>query len=96
MPVGIPGVEERKQVGMLEIRRDPDLAQEALDAQHGAELRFEHLDRDGAVVLDVAGEEDGRHAAATNLPLDQVRGAECVLKLREEIGHGGGRRWEGR
>ena len=40
-----------------------------------------HLERDGAVVLQVLGEEDGRHAAAAELALDGV----AVGQSRREV-----------
>ena len=49
---------------MLQVRRDLDLGQEPLDAEHGAELRVEDLERDRAVVPEVAREVHRRHAAA--------------------------------
>jgi hypothetical protein len=51
-------------LGVLQVRRDADLAQEALGPEHGAELRVEDLDGHGAVVPDVARQVHGRHAAA--------------------------------
>ena len=49
---------------MLQIRGDADLGEESLDAEHRAELGVEHLERDVAVVPDVAREVHRRHAAA--------------------------------
>ena len=57
---------------MLEIRGDFDLAQEPIDAEHGAELRLEHLEGDTTLVPEVARDVDGRHAARADLPLDEV------------------------
>ena len=57
---------------MVEPGRDLDLGQEPLDAQHRAQLGPEHLERDLAVVLEVGGEVDGRHAAGAELALDPV------------------------
>ena len=57
---------------MLQIGGDADLAEESFDAEHGAELGIEHLERDAAVVLDVAREVHGGHAAAPDLALDGV------------------------
>ncbi len=58
------GVVDRQDVGMLEAGGGADLAQEALGAEGGAQLGVEDLERDGAVVLEVVGEVDARHAAA--------------------------------
>ena len=43
---------------MLEPGGDPDLAQEALGAERGAELGVQDLERDRAVVLEIVGEVD--------------------------------------
>src|SRR4029078_8628630 len=77
-------VEERQQIGMLQLRRDLDLAQEPLGAEHYAELRLQHLQRDFAVVLQVMREIDGRHAALAEhafdaVPIGQGAGERVVL-----------------
>ena len=54
-------------------------AQEPLGAEHGGELGLQHLDRDLAVVPEVLGEVDRRHAARAELALDAVA-----------VGEGGG------
>ena len=55
-----------------------DLAQEPLGAEHGGELGAQHLDRDLAVVPQVAGEVDGRHAASPELALEAIPILESV------------------
>src|SRR5438132_9408103 len=42
-PVRLAGVEQRKEVRVLEVGGDADLAQKAFDAEHRAQLRVEHL-----------------------------------------------------
>ncbi len=74
---------------MLELGRDPDLAQEPLGADRGGDLRIEHLDRDLALVAAVARQVDERHTPAADLPLDDVAVAEDLLDLVEEIAHAG-------
>ena len=54
-----------------------------------AELGVEHLERDRAVVLEVARQEDRRHPAAAELALERVVGAEPGLELGAEVGHHG-------
>ena len=61
---------------MLQVRGDADLAQKPLDAEHRAELGVEHLERDVALVPEVAREVDGRHAAGADLALDGVAAGE--------------------
>ena len=43
---------------MLQPGRDLDLAQEALRAHRGGQLRAKNLDRDVAVVLEIVGQID--------------------------------------
>ena len=77
---------------MVEPRGDLDLGQEPLDAEDGAELGPEHLERDLAVVLEIGGEEDRRHAAGAELALDPValleRGGEASQVAHAGLGRG--------
>ena len=57
---------------MCQPRGDLDLAQESLLHDRGGQLGVQHLDRDLAAVLEVLGEIDGRHAAASDLAIDPV------------------------
>ena len=57
---------------MMQLRRQPDLAQEPLPSQHLRQPGMEHLQRHVTVVLEVAGEIDHRHAAVADLALDGV------------------------
>src|SRR4051794_30932793 len=66
----LTAIEERQEIRMLEIRRDLDLGDEALGAEHGTELRVEDLERHLAIVLEIAGEVDGGHASGADLPGD--------------------------
>jgi hypothetical protein len=65
---------------MPQPRGDPDLALEALCAERGAELGEQDLERDAAVVLAVVDEIDRGHPAATQLALDDVRGAQRLTE----------------
>ena len=56
-------IDQRQDVRMLELCRDPDLAQEPLGADRGGELGLEHLDGDRPVVLEIVGQIDGGHPA---------------------------------
>ena len=68
---------------MLQRRGELDLLEEPLGAEHGGELRVQHLDRDVAVVAQVAREVDRRHAAAPSSRSSVIRRAErlsqCAL-----------------
>jgi len=68
---------------MLQAHPDVDLAQESIVAERDRELRKEHLDRDGPVVPQVAGEVYGRHAAAPELALERVAAHERMLEHRQ-------------
>ena len=66
---------------MIEAGRDADLAEESLVGDRAREIGIEHLDRDVAVVLQIAREEHGRHAAMPELALDRVPPAERRLQV---------------
>ena len=59
-------------MGVAEPGRDADLAQEALGAEHRAEVGVEHLERHLTVMPDVVSQVDRGHAAAAELPLERV------------------------
>src|SRR5437763_13478905 len=82
-----PGVEQRKDVRMLQARRGPDLDDESLGSEHRRQLGLEHLDRDLAIVLEVVGEIDRRHAALAQLALDAVAIGECSRQTEGGFGH---------
>ena len=67
---------------------DPDLADEPLRAEDRAQLRPEDLERHLAVVLEIVGEVDGRHAAAPELALEGVAVGEGSGEAGELIGVG--------
>lgn len=87
-PVHRAGVVDGEDVGVLELSREPDL--EALGAEEGAEPGAQHLDGDGAVVLQVLGEIHGRHAAAAQLAAEQVPVGDRCLEAGEGVREGGG------
>ena len=87
-PAGrVARVEHGEDVRVLEPGREADLAKEALGAESGGELGVEDLEGDGAVVLEVAGEEDGGHATAAELALERVTAAKPCLEVRPQVGH---------
>ena len=69
---GLARVEERQDVRVLQVCGDADFAQEPLDAEQRRELGFQHLERDVAVVLQIARDVHGGHAAHAGLTLDGV------------------------
>ena len=72
---------------MLQAGLDADLAEEALGAEAGGQLGMKHLDRDGAVVLEVAGEVHGRHAAAAQRALDGIAVGQGLLEPYRSLEH---------
>ena len=71
-PVSLARVEEREDVRVAQGGGGLDLDDEAFGAEDGGEFGFEDLDRDLAIVLQVLGEIDGRHAALAELAEDAV------------------------
>ncbi len=72
-----PRIEQRKDVRVLEPRRQAQLTNEAVDGDRAGEIRMQRLDRDRPLVERVAGLPHRSHAAATELALDYVATAEC-------------------
>jgi hypothetical protein len=71
---------------MLEVGDGLDLAQEALGADDGGEVGTQDLDGDLAVVAEVLGEVDGRHAALAELALDAVAVGENGPEALDGVG----------
>jgi hypothetical protein len=83
-PARFTRVVQREDVGMLELGRELDLAEEALGAERGGELGPEHLEGDQSLVPEVPREVNGGHAALPELALDGVaagqrggKGVDC-------------------
>ena len=72
---------------MLETGSEQNLALEALGTEHSGELGVDHLQSDGAVVLEVVGEEDRRHAAPPKLVLQGVTACKSGLDTVERLLH---------
>ena len=71
-PARVARVVEGEDVRVRELRRDRDLALEALRTDRLRHVREQHLERDTPIVLPVAGQKDHGHPAASELPLDRV------------------------
>jgi hypothetical protein len=74
---------DAQDVRVLELRRGGDLAPKALNAERDAEIRVQDFERNASAVLRVPGQIDCGHPAATELPLQRVLRADCVLQLLE-------------
>ena len=72
--------------GWVSPRGHPDLAGEALGAEHRAQLGPEHLDRHLAVMLEVVRQVDRGHAAPAELALDGVAARQRGAELFQLIG----------
>ena len=75
---------------MLQLGRDLDLAVEPLRTDGCGQLRVEHLDGDVALMLQIQGQIDRGHAAATQLALDGISVGKSDLETGEDLGHGPG------
>ncbi len=71
---------------MMQLGKNFDFAQEALSAERRGELGLKHLDRDGALVLEIAGEVYRRHRPASELTLDGVTAGESGSQVVEGRG----------
>ncbi len=70
---------------MVEPSRSVDLAEEPLRAKRRGQLGPQHLDGDFAMVLQVLGEVDRRHTAATEFTLDRVAVGKRGLQSGEQV-----------
>ena len=68
---------------MAHARGGRDFHHEALGAEYGGQFGLEDLERDSAVVFQVLGEIDRRHAPAAHLPLDPVEDGQGSRQLIE-------------
>ncbi len=72
---------------MVEVGGDLDLAEKPLGSQCCSEFGAENFDRHLAVVFEIVGEVDRRHAASTDLFLDGVAVGEGGFETVEKLGH---------
>ena len=85
-PVVLAGVDHRDDVRMRELGDRARLAPEALDlVRLVGDLAVQDLDRDPALERLVAGEIDGRHAAAAELRLEPVAAVSRSRSLPQAI-----------
>jgi len=73
---------------VLEAGGELDLTLEAFGSDRGGELGQEDFERHRSVVLEIMSQEDGGHAASSQLALHDVPAAESVSELRRGIGQG--------
>jgi hypothetical protein len=85
--VRLSRVEEREDMRVLQVGGRLDLGEESLGPHHGGELGLQDLERDLALVLEVVGEVDGRHAALAELALDTVAAFEGRVQAGDRVAH---------
>ena len=84
---GLTGIEQPKNVRVLEPRSDFDFARETLGTQGGGQLGAKHLHRHRPAVFQVLGEVHRGHAALTQLSLEAVAVGEGGRQARKSVGH---------
>ena len=72
---------------MVQAGGDLDLAQEAGGSDRRGQLGAEHLDGDGALVLEVVGEVDLGHPALPELALERIARLERLSEAIGELRH---------
>jgi len=87
----LTGVEQRQDVGVSEPGGYPDFTQKSVGPERGGQLGPHDLERDQAVMAQVAGQVDRRHAATPQLTLDEIAvgqgGAEAGCQIAVSRGH---------
>src|SRR5688572_19030262 len=84
--VRLTGVEQREDVGMMQVGEDLDLTEKALCTERRGDIGTENLDRHVAMVLEIACEIYRGHRAASELAIDGI----AVAEGRSEALEGGG------
>ena len=88
--VGLARIEQREDMGVLQVGRELDLGQEPLGADHGGELGAEYLHGHPTGVADVLGQVDGRHPPGADFALEAIAVGEGRLEAAQQFGHGAG------
>ena len=79
--------EELHNVGVLQRRRQLDLAPEPLDVHAGSEVGGEHFDDDPAAERALLGNEHAAHPAAAQLLVDAIGAPDRGLETRSQVVH---------
>lgn len=74
---------------MVQLGCHPNLAEEPLASQHLGQLGLQYLERDVAIVLQVARQIDHGHSTMADLALDRVPAPEGGRELVLQFGQGG-------
>ena len=86
-PVGLIGVVERQDVRVVEPGGDLDLAEETGCPDIRGDIGSKHLHGNGALVLEVVGQEDFRHPSLSQFPLDLIAGRQRLAQAFKEPRH---------
>ncbi len=86
--IGLARIEQREDVGVLQVGGGLDLLHEPVGAQHRGELGAKDLDGDLAVVLHVVGQVHRGHAAGPEFPLQGVAAGQRLPKALRDFSHG--------
>ena len=73
---------------MLQLRRDANFTEKSRRAYGRGQFLPQHLDRDWAIMLEIAGQIDHCHSASPYLALDAVSVAEHTGEAVERSTHG--------
>ena len=82
------GIEDRKDVGVLEPCGELDLAKEPLHPLPSTELGPDDLERHRAFVPEIARQIDGGHATRTDLALHCIPAADGGRQAFGDVAHG--------
>ena len=70
---------------MVQVRRYTNLRKKSFGAQNCAEFAVEYLDRDIAIVPDVAGQINGSHSSGANLAQDFIAAGQSVIEFLRRV-----------
>jgi hypothetical protein len=83
----LAGIEQRKDVRMMQAGEQPNLSRESRGTYRRGELGVEHLQRDRPIVPQIAGAVHCGHAAAAEHLLDRVSAGKWCVKVRDRVVH---------
>ena len=80
----------------MQSRQHANLSREPLAALRSAKLAMQDLERNRAIMAQIASAVHGGHATAAELSLDRVSTGEWCVRVRDRVVHASrpGSRWE--
>ena len=79
--VGVAGIEDRQDSGVVQLAEQPDLAQKPRGSNDRTEMLLQNLEGDGTVLGGVPTAVDKGHAAATDLVRHLIARKDRALQL---------------